>query len=299
MNTTQRRFAAAAAGLALAMVSLTGCARISGGLSPLREWLLDFPYLPSLKSDPVVARTNAFVVRASEIANAGKHFGRPFGAVGAAMIGSPAGSHPYLDPLVRRKTIVLLARRSGLLRDPLFRQKLALAKDQAVGQAVESAFMARIPVTEEEMRTSFQKNPPSWLAPPVQRMSRLRMTSAAQKDQAQALLRKGRSLESIAKALSLKVENVDTRPHANAFNPQMGLPMGLAWSLKPGQVSAILKTPGGYEVYRKDPQTKQSPLAFEAVKDQMRPIVQREKLDRMVSEFLAGLDLKIGEKQSK
>jgi peptidyl-prolyl cis-trans isomerase C len=239
------------------------------------------------KPDPVVARINGSEIHLSDVQDAVGGLPDEYRNLPPQML------FPMLiDQLVDRKAVVLLARKSGLEKDPQVQKQLARAEDSTLQNALLGREVGPS-VTEAKVKARYDA---TIAGKPGEEEVHARHILVVKEEEAKdiiAELKKGGDFAALAKAHS-------TDPGAaqggdlGFFKKADMLPefSAAAFALQPGQITETpVHTQYGWHVIKLEEKRQAPPPTFEQSHDQIRQEMIQEGVRKVVAEARQGLTI--------
>lgn len=194
-----------------------------------------------------------------------------------------------IEELVKRELLSQEIAASGMLKDPKFAAKIENAQRMMLSQAAAEEFINSIKVTDEELKKEYDERVGPMKTAEYKAKHILVETEQAAKDII-AKLGKGESFDALAKKLSKDPGSKDKGGDLGWFSPQqMVQPFSDAViALKNGETTQQpVQSQFGWHVIQREESREQQPPPFDAVKDQLRSMVQTKKLQQHITDLQA------------
>jgi len=210
------------------------------------------------------------------------------------------GERAYLDDLIRQKLLALEAQEQHLDRDPEIATRLEGARDSILGRALVEREVTDQILTEDALREYYEAHLQGFEIPEMVRARHILVTPHAQgpgtnstgddatdEDQAKAKierLRKELAAGADFADLARKYSEDITADKGGMLEPfargRMAKPFEeVAFSLEPGKVSDVVRTPYGYHLIQVVERIPARIPPFEEVRDRIRQAVAQERRD--------------------
>ena len=235
------------------------------------------PNLADIKEDKVVAVVNGHEIKTSEVEMAAEDILGQLPDLPAKL------RYPFIvEYLVERHLLAQAAVKEGIADSEEYKRRLALYQ----AKALRDAFFAQVispTVTEEEMKKAYDTE-----AAKVAEMERIRarhilVNSEQEAKQVADRLKKGEKFEDLAKKYSLDGSK-DYGGDLGYFSEGEMVPefSKAAFALKPGQVSAPVKTNFGWHIIKVEDRKKGAAQPYDKVKTALRNILLRKKTQERI-----------------
>lgn len=259
--------------------------------------LLALSAAPGLaQEDKVVATINGQNITEADLAQAESDLDQQFSRLPAEQRRAAA-----LSAIIEIRLFSEDAVKKGLDKDPAFQRRMAFLQQRALHAAeVESEIATKI--TDEEVRARYDKEVAA--TPPANEV-KARHILVKTKEEAQELIKRldaGDKFEDIAKEKS-----TDTGSGANGgdlgyFAPGQMVPEfeKAAFALEVGKYSAEpVQSQFGWHIIKVEDKRAQQPPAFDAVKEQFRSLVLREKYSALANTLRGSAKIDIADPELK
>jgi peptidyl-prolyl cis-trans isomerase C len=174
-----------------------------------------------------------------------------------------------------------------MLKDPKFAAKIENAQRMMLSQAAAEEFISSVKVTDEELKKEYDERVGPMKTAEYKAKHILVETEQAAKDII-AKLGKGESFDALAKKFSKDPGSKDKGGDLGWFSPQqMVQPFSDAViALKNGETTQQpVQSQFGWHVIQREESREQQPPPFDAVKDQLRSMVQTKKLQQHITDL--------------
>lgn len=241
--------------------------------------------LPAPKAEDVVASINGkpILKAAVDMQHRGPH---------------EAGSEEkILDELISRELLRQEAEKQNLANDPAAAEKLDNMLRIAYSQIAAEHFMKSVVVSDDELKKEYDQRTAAMKNTEYKARHILVENEAAAKDVI-AKLEKGAKFDELAKKLS---KDPGSKTHGGDLGwfggQQMVAPFSKAVAeLKNGETTKTpVQTQFGWHVIQREDSREQQPPAFESVKEQLKMMMQSQKLQQHIADLKAAA--KIEKKQ--
>jgi peptidyl-prolyl cis-trans isomerase C len=252
--------------LALALcVAATGCKQQGGGEAKKE----------TAKQGPVLAEVNGSVITANDFykeQEALPPYLKP-------MTETPEGKKEMLDTMVVRELILQQAEKDGLEKSPAVQAKLEDLKKRVLVEAyLKKKVEESSNISDAELKDFYNKNIDKFKTGDQVRASHILVKTEAEAKNIKKQLDAGASFEDLAKKYSID----GAAPKGGDlgwFGKGSMLPdfENVAFGMKEGQVSGIVKTKFGYHIIKVTGKRPAGTRSFEEVKDQIKAAIIPEK----------------------
>jgi len=217
------------------------------------------------------------------------------------MTETPEGKREMLDTMVVRELIMQQAKKDGIDKSPEVAAKLEDLKKRVIVEAyLKKKVEESANVSDADMQEFYNKNKDKFQTGAQIRASHILVKSEAEAKDVEKQLKGGASFEELAKKHSID----GAAPKGGDlgwFGKGAMLPEfeQVAFGLKEGQVSGIVKTQFGYHLIKQTGNRPAGPRSFEEVKDQIKaamiPERQQETFKNLKEELKKEAKLSIKE----
>ncbi len=163
------------------------------------------------------------------------------------------------------------------------REQLLIEK--LVNQEVEQ----KIDVTEEEARRYYEQHPQMFQRPEEVRVRHIVLPDFRKAEQVRKQLLAGADFIRTAIESSISPDKTVGGDLGFFSRGQMPAEFDVTFSLKPGQISPIVKSVYGYHIFRVEAKRPPRTLSFKEVHDSIRSTIFQEKRDRAFAEWVGTL----------
>ena len=194
-----------------------------------------------------------------------------------------------IEELIKRELLSQEIAASGAMKDPKFAAKIENAQRMMLSQAAAEQFIETVQVSDEDLKKEYDDRVGPMKTAEYKAKHILVETEEAAKDII-AKLAKGEKFDALAKKLSKDPGSKDKGGDLGWFSPQqMVAPFSEAViALKNGETTQTpVKSQFGWHVIQREESREQAPPAFDAVKDQLKNMVQTKKLQEHITALQA------------
>jgi len=233
-----------------------------------------------MESEEIVARVGNSTITQSEFREKLAEVGTNY----QSYVLTPLGRRQFLDVLIREKLIQEAARADGIERQPEFQEQMNRLRreEEAKIRDAREHLLARmwiehlstdgvLRVRDDELQDYHRKNPNE---------VEVRHILLATPSEAEAVLKQARSGVSFAELAKKNSLDADTAPEGGRMSPALRgeiIPeLAVVFKMAVGEIAGPLRSSFGYHVVLKEKQRK---TEFASVKERVREIVERGRLD--------------------
>lgn len=199
---------------------------------------------------------------------------------------TPSGRRQFVEVLAREKLILLAAQNSPAAQSSELRQELERMQEEQRQRLQEyrEYLLTKIwledlrkegelAVSQEELEEYHRKHPSEVI------LHHILLSSPEEAELVYKRLRRGESFSELARRKSLDVETSRKGGRLPPFMFGEILPelVDVAFQMRVGEYSGVVRSKFGYHILRKDAQRN---VAFTQARDRIRKILEKEKLDR-------------------
>ncbi len=254
--------------LVVSAVVLTGCDHRPSGVTP-----------PAVKKEDAIASVNGQYISKKTLEDLEKD-------IKERSHGQSPGfpKDKLVEELIQRELLVQDAEKKNLDKDPETVAQLEAARKALLTQANLQSYLKANPVNDAEIKKEYESkvggsNSVEYKA------SHILVKTEDEAKKLIAELDKGAKFDKLANKHSLDAKESQNGGDLGWFNPsQMVAPFSEAVAkMEKGKYSKEpVKTQFGYHIIKLEDTRKQTPPPLEAVKDQLTPMLQRQKIQTMV-----------------
>ncbi len=255
---------------------------------------------------PVVAQVGDIAITASEFSDRLQQTPEGY----QQYVASVEGRRQFLKLMIREKILLYQARRAGLQHDATYHQGIADFKTQMQHKVKDyeesllvQTYLRRLRSTELSVKDGdvqkyYDEHQSYYQHPMEVQASHILLSSS---DEAQSVLNRlknGESFEALARTLSRDPGTASRGGKLTPFKRGSLVPEfeEAAFRLKVGETSGIIKTLFGYHIIRKTGDKMLPSEPFDAVKEDIRARLEREKFDHWVNDQQSALAVHIDDK---
>ncbi len=275
-----KKYSLIAAAVASALLA-AGCEKSGNGGSGA-------PASPASKAAPAAA---ASAESAIAVVN-GKPISKAAVEVLQAEIGQRRGGNnvpedKIVEELIKRELLSQEAETEHLTQDPKFAARLENAQRMVLSQAAAEHYIATVQVSDDELKKEYDQRIGSMGMSEFKAKHILVDSEQTAKDII-AKLQKGEKFADLAKKLSKDPGSKDKGGELGWFNPQQMVPpfSQAVMALKNGETTqAPVQSQFGWHVIQREDSREQQPPPFDAVKEQLRSMMQTQKLQQHIADM--------------
>ena len=252
------------------------------------------------EDDEVVARVGRAAITQAE-------FHRKLAEVAPGFqsyVATPYGRRQFLDVLIREKLILESAKSDGTDQTPPFIERMGeLRRDEeAKMKEARDYLLTRlwidhlrergvVAATDDELRDYHKRNPVEVKA------RHILLATADDAEAAIARLRHGASFAEAAKKQSLDGDTASEGGRMRSAILGETLPeLEVLFKMKTGELGGPVRSKFGYHILLKDGEERPS---FEALKDRIKDVIEKQKLDRHLQTMQASFRVEVVDAQFK
>ncbi len=222
---------------------------------------------------------------------------------------SAEGRKQFLNLMVRERVILLEAKKSGIQRDPTYRQaidqfrqkwerSLKDNQDSLLVQTYLRKLRSKdLAASDTEVQTYYEGHRAEFEHPVEVQASHVLVPSEAEAQMVLSRLKNGEAFDRVAKEMSKDPATAARGGKLNPFRHGMLVPEfeAAAFQLKEGELSGIVKTQFGFHIIKKTGEKNLPPRSLADAKEEIRARLERERFDQWVMAKQATLGVKIND----
>jgi peptidyl-prolyl cis-trans isomerase C len=192
-----------------------------------------------------------------------------------------------VEELIKRELLRQEAEKEGLTKDPKIAARVENAQRMVLSQAAAEHFIGTVPVSDEELKKEYDQRIGPMSATEFKAKHILVESEQTAKDII-AKLKKGEKFADLAKKFSKDPGSKDKGGDLGWFNPQQMVPpfSQAVMALKNGETTQTpVQSQFGWHVIQREDSRDQPPPPFDAVKDQLRSLIQTQKLQQHLADL--------------
>lgn len=222
--------------------------------------------------------------------------GKPISKEALAVIKSEIGQRrggnsipddKIVEELIKRELLRQEAESLGLAKDPKFAARVENAERMVLSQAAAERFINSVQVSEEDLKKEYDQRIAPMTGAEFKAKHILVESEQVAKDII-AKLKKGEKFDVLAKKLSKDPGSKDKGGDLGWFNPQQMVPpfSEAVMKLKNGETTATpVQSQFGWHVILREESREQPAPPFDAVKEQLKALVQTQKLQQHLADL--------------
>lgn len=205
------------------------------------------------------------------------------------------GRRRFLDELITRELLMQEARRQGLDQNDVIRDRAQRYREQLIlDELLKSRIKTSIELSQEELDAFYEKHADELLTSLKVQVSQMLLPSLAAAKDLEAQINRGGDFAKLAQRYSLdgktKANGGDLGPYRkDAILPEID---AVVRTLKPGTVSAPIKTDAGYYLVRVTALDKEMVQADLAIRERLRQELLNEKRRKRFEDVIADIRAK-------
>ena len=202
------------------------------------------------------------------------------------------GKRRFLDELVTRELLLQEARHRGIDRDDTIRDKTQRYKEQLVlDELLKGKLQSKVEITQNELDAYFKAHAHELLDPLKVQVSLMLLPNLYAAKDLESQVNQGGSFVNFAKRYSIheksKANGGDLGPYRKGLvGPEVD---AVIHSIKPGLISAPIKTDEGYYLVRTTPLDKETIEADLATQERLRQELLADKRRRRFEDVIADI----------
>jgi peptidyl-prolyl cis-trans isomerase C len=202
------------------------------------------------------------------------------------------GKRRFLDELITRELLMQEARRQGLDQNDAIRDKAQRYKEQLIlDELLKDKLQSKVELTQAELDAYYEKHARELLHPLKVQVSQMLLPNLPAAKDLEAQINRGGDFAKFAQRYSIddktKAKGGDLGPYRNGLViPEVD---AVIPTLKPGMVSAPIKTDGGYYLVMVTPLDKEIIQADLATRERLRQELLADKRRKRFEEVIADI----------
>ena len=200
----------------------------------------------------------------------------------------------FLDNIVKKRLLVREAKAKGIKEDQEMQRKIAQFRDELILDRYLQEELKNIKVTDKEAQEYYQNHKEEF---ETEKQVRARHILVKDKAQAQKILKElqnGADFAQLAKKYSIDKATAEKGGELGFFTRKdVVKPFSdVAFSLKPGQLSPVVKTPFGYHIIQVEEVKPARQKSFDEVKNEIKSQLLQEKRQEAFNRLIAKIEKK-------
>jgi peptidyl-prolyl cis-trans isomerase C len=207
--------------------------------------------------------------------------------IGQRRGGAAIPEDKIVDELIKRELLRQEAESQGLTKDPKIIARLENAQRMVTSQAAAEHFINTVQVSDEDLKKEYDQRIGPMSATELKAKHILVDSERTAKDII-AKLQKGEKFADLAKKFSKDPSSKDTGGELGWFSPQQMVPpfSQAVMALKNGEMTKTpVQSQFGWHVIVREESRDQPPPPFDAVKDQLKSLLQTQKLQQHLADL--------------
>jgi len=200
----------------------------------------------------------------------------------------------FLDNIVKKRLLVKAAKAKGIKEDQEMRRKIAQFKDELILDRYLKEELKNTKVTDKEVQEYYQNHKEEFKTEKQVRARHILVKEEAQAQKILKELKKGGDFHQLAKKYSVDKATAEKGVELGFFTQKdMVKPFSdAAFSLKPGQLSPVVKTPFGYHIIQVEEVKPAEQKSFNEVKAKIKSQLLQEKQQEAFNRLMAQIEKK-------
>jgi peptidyl-prolyl cis-trans isomerase C len=217
-------------------------------------------------------------------------------------LSSPDRKRQFVDNLIMNDLMFEEGKRQGLDADPEITRQVDDFRERLVVQRVLRDLRKRPEISDEEAKQKYDANPNLYSTTQIRASHILVKDEATAKEIRAQLVSNPDSFADVAKEKSTDLGSGRRGGELGLFGPGRMVPEfeAVAFSLKPGEISEVVKTQYGYHVIKVTERKEGTVRPFDQVKAQIKSQIANQRLqdqlDKYMSDLRAKADVKVDDK---
>lgn len=223
---------------------------------------------------------------------------------------SPEGRRQFLNLIIREKVLLDYAQNAGIGRDSAYKEAVKRFKDQwetrlkeyqetlMIESALRKLRSKDLAASDADVQAYYDSHKEEFDKPVEIFASHILVSTEPTAQEVLKRLQGGESFEKLARELSKDPVTAARGGKLTPFRRGMLVPEfeEVAFRLKDGETSGIVKTQFGFHIIRKTGQNSFKPRSFADAKEEIRTRLERDKFDQWVKTKQALLSVSVDDK---
>ena len=212
------------------------------------------------------------------------------------------GKRRFLDELVTRELLLQEARRRGIDQDDTIRDKAQRYKEQLVlDELLKGKLQAKVDVTKDELDAYFETHAGELLDPLKVQVSIMLLPNLYAAKDLESQINQGGSFVNFAKRYSIHEQSKANGGDLGPYRKGLVLPEvdAVIHSLRPGLISAPIKTDDGYYLVKTTPLDQETIEADLATQERLRQELlaekRRRRFENVIADIRANATVRLGD----
>jgi len=200
----------------------------------------------------------------------------------------------FLDNIVKKRLLVKEAKAEGIKEDQEMQRKIAQFRDELILDRYLQKALKDIKVTDAEAREYYQNHKEEFKTEEQVRARHILVKDKAQAQKILKELQNGADFAQLAKKYSIDKATAEKGGELGFFTRKdVVKPFSdVAFSLKPGQLSPVVKTPFGYHIIQVEEVKPAKQKSFDEVKNEIKSQLLQEKRQEAFNRIVAKIEKK-------
>lgn len=212
------------------------------------------------------------------------------------------GKRRFLDELVTRELLLQEARRRGIDQDDTIRDKTHRYKEQLIlDELLKGKLQSKVDVTQDELTTYFEAHAHELLDPLKVQVSVMLLPNLYAAKDLESQVNQGGSFVNFAKRYSIHEKSKANGGDLGPYRKGLVVPEvdEVIHSIKPGLISAPIKTDDGYYLVKITPLDKEAIEADLATQERLRQELladkRRKRFEDVIADIRANATVRLGD----
>lgn len=202
------------------------------------------------------------------------------------------GKRRFLDELITRELLMQEARRQGLDQSDAIRDRTQRYKEQLIlDELLKDKLKTKVELTQAELDAYYEKHAHELLAPLKVQVSQMLLPNFPAAKDLEAQINKGGDFAKFAQRYSIDSKSKAKGGDLGPYRKDLVIPEvdAVIHQLKPGMVSAPVKTDAGYYLVMITPLDKETIQADQAIRERLRQELLADKRRKRFEEVIADI----------
>jgi len=185
----------------------------------------------------------------------------------------------FLDNLVTKKLLLKAANKAGVKEDQEMKRKIEEFKNELLLDKYLKNNLGKIEVSDKEAKTYYNKHKRDFITPEEMRAKHILVKEKSQAEDILKQLKNNADFAKLAKKYSIDKATASKGGELGFFTRRDMVKSfsQAAFSLKPGEISPVVKTPFGYHIIKAEEKRPQRQRSFEEVKQEIKSKLLKDK----------------------
>ena len=202
------------------------------------------------------------------------------------------GKRRFLDELITRELLMQEAKRQGLDQNDVIRDKAQRYKEQLIlDELLKDRLRSKVELTQAELDAYYEKHAHELLAPLKVQVSQMLLPNLSAAKDLETQINKGGDFAKFAQRYSIDNKSKSKGGDLGPYRKDLVIPDvdAAIHTLKPGMVSAPIKTEAGYYLVMITPLDKETIQADLATRERLRQELLADKRRKRFEEVIADI----------